>query len=63
MSWTELNRGLQKLSLETETSAEFSQVKPRITNGNIQLMYNAKLGKTEQYWPWDKPKLSKHFNK
>ena len=27
-------RGLQRLSLETETSAEFNRVKPRIINSN-----------------------------
>ena len=29
-----LNQGLQKLSLETETSAEFNRVKPRLDKLN-----------------------------
>ena len=36
-SSTELNRGLQRLSLETETSAEFNQVKPRLDKINQEI--------------------------
>ena len=34
MSWTELNQGSQWLSLETETSAKFNWVKPRLDKLN-----------------------------
>ena len=42
---TKLNRGLQRLSLETETSAEFNQVKPRLDklNREINQVYQVKL--------------------
>ena len=36
-TWTELNRGLQRLSLETESSTEFSRVKPRIDKLNPEI--------------------------
>ena len=42
---TKLNWGLQRLSLETETSAEFNQVKPRLDklNREINQVYQVKL--------------------
>ena len=30
MSWTKVNQGLQTLSVETETSAKFNQLEPRL---------------------------------
>ena len=33
-SWTELNGGLKRLSLETETSAKFNRVKLRLDKFN-----------------------------
>ena len=32
-----LNQGLQRLSLETETSAEFNEVKPRLDKLNQEI--------------------------
>ena len=37
-SWTELNQEFQRLSLETETSTKFNQVKPRLGKPNRKLM-------------------------
>ena len=37
MSWTKLNQGLQRISLETETLAEFNWVKPRLGKLNPEI--------------------------
>ena len=38
MSWTKLKRGLERLSLETETLAEFNWVKPRLGKLNREII-------------------------
>ena len=36
-NWTKLNQGLQRLSLETEISAKFNWVKPRLDKLNQEI--------------------------
>ena len=40
MSWTKLNQGLQRLSLETETLAKFNWVKPVLGKLNWKINWD-----------------------